>query len=193
MLISLGYNIIEAVIGVAAGVLAGSVALIGFGVDSCIEVTSAVIVAWRVRAELRGQSPEHAERTERRAARAAGGLLLLLAVYLVIDSLRRLLGFGGRAEESIPGMILTAVSLVIMPLVGRAKLAAAKALNSGALRADAYETITCAWLSLTTLAGLALNAFLGAWWADPLAALVLVPLIAREGLEAWRGECCCEG
>ena len=120
----------------------------------------------------------------------AGTLLLLLAVYIVVDAGRRLLGFGAEAERSILGIALTAVSLVVMPFLGWAKLRTARRLGSGALRADAYETIACAWLSLTTLAGLVLNATLGWWWADPLAALCLVPLIVREGLEGWKDECC---
>jgi divalent metal cation (Fe/Co/Zn/Cd) transporter len=92
-------------------------------------------------------------------------------------------------QESRVGVVLTAISAVVMPAVGRAKLGTAKALRSGALRADAYETITCSWLSVTTLAGLILNAALGWWWADPLAALAIIPLAVREGLEGWRGEC----
>lgn len=191
-LLTISYNLLEGLIGVAAGVIAGSVVLIGFGVDSFVEITSGVVVAWRLKAELRGQPAEAVERSERRAARIAGGLLLVLAGYLLIDSARRLAGFGGRAEESTVGIVLTAVSLVVMPVLGRTKLRTAVALESGALRADAYETIACAWLSLTTLAGLVLNATVGWWWADPLAAIVLVPLIVREGLEGLRGRCGCK-
>jgi divalent metal cation (Fe/Co/Zn/Cd) transporter len=124
------------------------------------------------------------------ASRAAGALLLLLAAYILIDAGRRLLGFGAEAEQSLVGIVLTAISLVVMPVLGWAKLRTARQLGSRALRADAYETIACAWLSLTTLTGLVLNAAFGWWWADPLAALVLVPLIVREGLEGWKGECC---
>jgi divalent metal cation (Fe/Co/Zn/Cd) transporter len=187
---TVAWNILEGVIGVAAGVVSGSVALIGFGIDSFIETASAFIVGWRFRDELRGRSPERIEQIERRAARLAGLLLLLLALYIAIDSTRRLIGFGRQAEESILGIVLTSISLVIMPILGTAKLRTARALNSAALRADAYETIACAWLSLTTLLGLALNALFGWWWADPLAALILVPLIVREGLEGWRAEGC---
>jgi predicted Co/Zn/Cd cation transporter (cation efflux family) len=124
-----------------------------------------------------------AEALERRTGRIAGALLLGLAVYIVVDAGRRLLGFGAEARESLLGIVLTAISAVVMPLLGWAKLRTAAALRSGALRADAYETIACSWLSLTTLAGLILNASLGWWWADPLAALVVVPLVVREGLE----------
>jgi divalent metal cation (Fe/Co/Zn/Cd) transporter len=106
----------------------------------------------------------------------------------VIDAGRRLAGFGAQAHESLVGIVLTAASSVVMPLLGMAKLRVARQLASGAVRADAYETIACSWLSLTTLAGLLLNAALGWWWADPLAALAIVPLVVREGLEGWRGE-----
>lgn len=186
---TVAWNVIEGVIAVAAGVLASSVALIGFGVDSFVETTSAAVVGWRLRAELTGNADdERAEILERRAGRIAGGLLLGLAVYIVIDAGRRLLGFGGEARESIVGIVLTAISVVVMPALGWVKLRTATAIGSGALRADAYETIACAWLSLATLIGLMLNATLGWWWADPLAALVIVPLVVREGLEGWRGE-----
>ncbi len=182
------WNVVEGVVAVSAGALSGSVALVGFGVDSFIETSSGAVVVWRFARELRGMPPAGVEHVERRASRLAGTLLLALAAYLVVDGGRRLLGFGGRAEETLVGIVLTAVSLAVMPLLGWAKLRTARALDSRALRADAWETITCAWLSLTTLAGLLLNALFGWDWADPLAALVLVPLIAREGVEACRGE-----
>ena len=184
------WNIAEGIIAVAAGLVASSVALIAFGVDSFIEVTSAAVVLWRLRAELRGHRPERAEQRERTAARIAGGLLFVLAGYIVVDAGRRLLGFGEAAGESLPGIALTAASLVAMPLFGWAKLRTARQLNSGALRADAYETIACAWLSAATLLGLALNATLGWAWADPAAALLIVPLVVREGWEGWRGHGC---
>jgi cation diffusion facilitator family transporter len=188
--VSLGWNVLEGAIAVGAGAVSASVALIGFGVDSFVETTSAAVVGWRLWAELRGRSPGSTEQIERTASRIAGALLLILAAYIVVDAGRRLLGFGREAEESLVGIALTSASLVVMPFLGWAKLRTAKALGSGALRADAYETIACAWLSLTTLAGLVLNAWRGWWWADPVAALVLVPLIAREGIEGWKGECC---
>ena len=182
------WNVVEGVIAVGAGAVSGSVALIGFGIDSFIEPTSAVVVGRRFLNELRGKGRPG---DESRATRVAGYLLLALALYITVDAGRRLFGFGAPAEESGVGLVLTAVSLAVMPILGRAKLKTASALNSPALRADAFETIACAWLSLTTLAGLLLNALLGWWWADPLAALVLVPLIVREGLEARRGGCDC--
>jgi divalent metal cation (Fe/Co/Zn/Cd) transporter len=174
---------------VSAGLVASSVVLIGFGIDSFVETASAAVVGWRLRAERLGHADEErAEALEHRAGRIAGGLLLALAVYLVIDAGRRLLGFGAEAEGSALGVGLTAISAVVMPVLGRTKLRTATALQSGALRADAYETIACAWLSVTTLAGLLTNAVFGWWWADPVAALAIVPLIVREGVEGWRGE-----
>lgn len=186
--ITIGWNVIEGAIAITAGVMALSVALIGFGIDSVIETTSGLVVGWRLWYEIRGQSPEKIEKVERWASKAAGSLLLILATYILIDAGRRLLGYGAHAEASPIGIILTAVSLVVMPILGWAKLKTAKALGSGALRADAFETITCAWLSLTTLVGLSLNAAFAWWWADPLAALLLVPLVVREGIEGLRGE-----
>ena len=187
---TVGWNIVEGVIAISAGTLASSVALIGFGIDSFAETLSGAVVGWRLRAELKGQADhERAEILERRAGRIAGALLLALSAYILIDAGRRLLGYGAEAHESRVGIALTAISLVIMPFLGWAKLRAAAALRSGALRADAYETITCSWLSLTTLLGLIVNAAFGWWWADPLAALAIVPLAVREGVESWRGEC----
>jgi divalent metal cation (Fe/Co/Zn/Cd) transporter len=181
---TVGWNVLEGVIALAAGLAASSVALVGFGVDSFIETASGLVVGWRLREEMRGGSEARGEELERRASRVAGILLMMLAVYLLVDSGRRLLGFGGEARESVLGVALTAISLVLMPALGWAKLKTADALASGALRADAYETIACAFLSLTTLIGLGLNAGFGWWWADPAAALLLVPLIGREAWEA---------
>jgi len=183
--VTVGYNALEGLVAIAAGVAAGSVALTGFGVDSVIEVTSGALLWWRLRAEL-GSSPL-GPTVERRASRGAGFLLLALGVYIVTDSARLLLT-GTRPESSLVGVLLTALSLIVMPLLARAKLGVASSLGSRALRADAHETIVCAWLSATTLLGLGLNAVLGWWWADPVAALAMVPLITREGLEAWQAE-----
>jgi len=183
------WNAIEAILAVTAGVLASSVALIGFGVDSFVETASGAVVGWRLRSELRSHADEaSAEALERRAGRIAGVLLLGLALYIIVDAGRRLLGFGAEARESWLGIAVTGIAAVVMPILGWAKLRTAAALHSGALRADAYETIACSWLSLTTLAGLILNAALGWRWADPLAALAIVPLLVREGLEGWRGD-----
>jgi len=183
--VTIGYNTLEGIVAIAAGVAAGSVALTGFGIDSVIEVTSGALLWWRLRAEL-GSAPL-GPTVERRAARGAGFLLLALGLYIVTDSVRVLVT-GSGPESSLLGIVLTAISLLVMPLLARAKLGVAATLGSRALRADAHETIVCAWLSATTLLGLGLNAVLGWWWADPVAALAMLPLIVREGLEAWRGE-----
>ncbi len=186
---TVAWNIVEGVIAVAAGVAADSIALFGFGIDSFIETASAAVVGWRLSSELKGAPPAAAEKAEDRAARIAGALLLLLAAYILFDAARLLLGYGAEPAASLVGIVLTSVSLALMPLLGRAKLKLARELASGALRADGYESISCAWLSLAVLLGLALNAAAGWWWADPLAALALVPLIVREGLEGLRGGC----
>lgn len=185
---SIIWNVLEGVVALASGIVAGSVALVGFGVDSFAETASAVVVGWRFFYEMRGRPQDRAEKAEFWAARIAGALLLALAVYIVLDSGRRLLGLGREPDASLVGIALTVVALVVMPLLARAKLRTAESLGSRALRADSYETITCAWLSATTLGGLILNAALGWWWADPLAALGLVPLIVREGMEGVRSE-----
>src|SRR5438309_2581337 len=183
--VTVGYNALEGMVAIAAGLAAGSVALTGFGIDSVIEVTSGALLWWRLRAEL-GSAPL-GPTVERRAARGAGVLLLALAAYIVAESGRRLLT-GDRPGESVVGIVLMVLSLIVMPLLARAKLRLAAGLGSRALRADAHETIVCAWLSATTLIGLGLNAMLGWWWADPIAALAMLPLIVREGIEAWRSE-----
>lgn len=184
------WNVIEGLVAVGFGIVAGSVALITFGIDSFIEVMSAAVVTWRLWREIQGASGERTERLERNAARIAGSLLLFLAVYVVIDAGRRLLGYGEEAGESIPGIVLTAVSGLVMPLLGWAKLRVAGGLGSRALRADAVETLASAWLSGATLIGLSLNAAFGWAWADPVAALAILPLLIRDGLEGLRGESC---
>ena len=183
--VTVGYNALEGMVAIAAGLAAGSVALTGFGIDSVIEVTSGALLWWRLRAEL-GSAPL-GPTVERRASRGAGFLLLALGVYIATDSARLLLT-GSHPDSSRVGIALMVASLIVMPLLARAKLRLAASLGSRALRADAHETIVCAWLSATTLLGLGLNAVLGWWWADPVAALAMLPLIVREGVEAWRGE-----
>jgi cation diffusion facilitator family transporter len=182
------WNVIEGIIAVGSGIVANSVALISFGIDSFIEVASAVVVWVRLQREITQNSTDAIEETERRTARITGTLLLFLACYIVIDAVRRLLGLGPEAAPSTVGMMLTCASLVAMPLLGWAKLKTAGELESRAMRADAFETIACAWLSLATLGGLSLNAAFGWSWADPLAALAIVPLVVREGIEGLKQE-----
>jgi divalent metal cation (Fe/Co/Zn/Cd) transporter len=189
---TVAWNLVEGLVAIMAGAVASSVALVGFGVDSFIETASGVVVGWRFHREIHTKSDEPVEALEQRASKIAGALLLGLAVYIVVDAGRRLLGFGPEAEESPVGIVLTVLSLIIMPLLAWGKLRTAAALGSKALRADAYETVACSWLSLTTLIGLVLNAAFGWSWADPVAACVLVPLIVKEGLEGLRGDTCCD-
>ena len=183
---TVAWNVVEAVVAIAAGAIASSVALISFGIDSSVEIISAVVVSWRLWREYRGRAAQNTDLLERRAARITGGLLLLLAVYIVVDAGRRLIGFGEEADASLAGIALTGLSLLVMPLLGWAKLRTAHALQSAAMRADAFETIACAWLSLTTLLGLALNAAFGWSWADPLAAMLITPMIVHEGIAGWQ-------
>lgn len=190
--LTVSYNLAEGFLAITAGLLAGSAALSGFGFDSVIEVTSAALLWWRLRAERRQRAREGAEKLERTASRIAGALLLLLSVVIGVEAVRQFWA-GKMPSTSGLGIALTTLSLVVMPILARAKLRTAEKLGSRALRADAHETIACAWLSGTTLAGLVLNAAFDWWWADPAAALLLVPLIAREGWEAWQGEDECGG
>ena len=191
MAASLAWMAVEAGVSLFAARDTESVALFGFGMDSLIEIASAAVIAWRLLAEERGARAGRMQRIERAASRIAGGLLLVLAAYLLCRAGLGLSGHGEHSGASPAGVAVTALALVVMPLLARAKLNVAAALESRALRADAMEAACCAWLAAATLAGLALNAALGWWWADSLAALILVPLLWREGMEAWRGECGC--
>ncbi len=185
--LTITWNIVEAVVAIAAGLAAGSIALVGFGFDSMIEVLSAWVVVWQFRAELRGG---YDEERERRALRLIACTFFVLAGYVIVESVRDLLVTGRAADESPVGIGLAALSLVVMPTLAWAKRRTAAELASPTLRADAAETLLCSWLSATLLAGLVVNATLGWWWADPAAAVVIAWLAAREGLEAWRGESC---
>jgi divalent metal cation (Fe/Co/Zn/Cd) transporter len=185
--LGIGYNVLEAVVAVAAGLVAGSVALVGFGFDSVIEVTASAAAQWRLRSDV---DPHRRERVERRTARIIGWSFLALAVYVALDSTAAL-AHRDAPERSVPGLVLLALSAIVMPWLARAKRRVARALVSGALEADAMQTSLCAYLSIIALAGVALNAFVGWWWADPVAALAMVPIIAREGVEGVRREVLC--
>lgn len=150
-LFTVAWNVIEGLVAISAGILANSVALISFGVDSFVETTSAVAVSWRLADEIKHQSVERAEAVEKIAVRITGVILLLLAIYIIFDAGRRLLGFGEDADRSFVGMALTGLSVIVMPIVARAKLKVANSINSGSLRADAIETIACTWLSAQIL------------------------------------------
>ncbi len=187
--LTIGWNIVEGVVAIAAAVLAGSVALLGFGIDSFVESASGGVLVWRLLAERRGMDPEAVERLDARAHKLVGASLFLLAAYVDFDAA---LALWNRDEPrpSALGVILTLVSIVTMQWLARAKRRAARRLGSRALEADAFQTTACFWLSVITLAGLGLNAAFGWWWADPMAALAMTWFIAREGSEAWRGEDC---
>ena len=181
--LTLGYNSLEGVIALASGLLAGSVALVGFGVDSFIELGAGTAALWRLGMD---EDPARREHAERITLRIVGVLFLALAAYVAIDAALAL--YAREApDESRVGIVLAAASLVVMPLLARGKRRVATALGSRALRSEAQQTQLCTYLSAILLAGLALNATLGWWWADPLAALVMVPIIAREGVEGLRG------
>lgn len=185
---TIGYNSLEGLIAVAAGLIAGSIALVGFGFDSLIEVTSGAVLLWRLHADF---DEGRRERVEAISLRVVGVCFVVLAVYVSYDSIKSLIGREA-PEESVVGIVLAAVSLIIMPILVRAKRKVARGINSGALMADSKQTELCTYLSAILLVGLVLNALLGWWWADPVAALVMVPIIAREGVEALRGETCCD-
>lgn len=191
--LTVGWNVVEGLVAITAAVAAGSVALFGFGVDSFVECASGLVLLWRLSAERRGLDGEAIERLDQRAHRLVGATLFLLAAYVAIDA-GRTLWKHEHPSPSIVGIALTSVSIVAMYWLARAKRRAAAALTSKALEADAFQTTACFWLSIITLSGIGLNAVLGWWWADPAAALGMTWFIAKEGLEAWRGEECeCAG
>jgi divalent metal cation (Fe/Co/Zn/Cd) transporter len=186
--LTIAYNSVEALVALGAGIGAGSIALIGFGLDSVVEVSSGVAAQWRLRLDI---DVHRRARVELVTHRAVGWSLLLLAAYVAADSARAL--WTREAPERSPlGVAVLLLSVVVMPLLARAKRRVAVGLGSSALRADAMQTSLCAYLSVIALIGVTLNAMCGWWWADPVAALVLVPLIAKEGLDGVRGRACAD-
>lgn len=184
---TIAWNILEGLVAVIAGSFAGSISLLGFGIDSFIEVTSGAALLWRMSVD---SDEAQRKRHEKRALRIVGLCFIALSIYIACEAVADLAA--RRApEHSIPGIILAAVSLVIMPLLSRAKQRVGAALNSTAMRADAKQTDFCAYLSGILLIGLVLNATAGLWWADPIAAILMVPLILREGIEGLRAKPCC--
>lgn len=183
---TIAWNLLEGLVAVVAGVITGSISLVGFGIDSFVEVASGSILLWRMSVDTDVQLRE---RNERRALRLVGLCFVLLAIYIVYESVADLRS--QRApEHSLTGIVLACASLVVMPLLSKAKRRVGRALGSAAMDADAKQSEFCAYLSAILLAGLAMNAFLGLWWADPVAALIMVPIIAKEGFEALRGKPC---
>ena len=175
---------VEAVVSLGAAWMARSPALLGFGGDSAVELLSAAVVLWRF------NSPSRGDHAERRAARIAGGLLFVLAAFVALTSVLTLLGHV-EARSSPIGIVLLILAAVVMPWLAKQKRQLSAATASAALRADAAESAVCGYLALIALAGLAVNAIWGVRWADPVAALVLLPLILREGWEAMKGKPCC--
>jgi divalent metal cation (Fe/Co/Zn/Cd) transporter len=180
---SVAYNVVEAVIAVAAGLVAGSVALVGFGLDSVVEVSSGLIILWQFRHTM-------PETRERRALRLMALAFFALAAYVIVESVRGLF-FGGEPESSPVGIGLAIASLIVMPLLSWAQRRTGRALASTTVVADSTQTLLCTYLSAVLLVGLVLNATLGWGWADPIAGLVIAAVALREGTGAWKGEGCC--
>jgi len=186
--LTVGWNLAEAAVAVTAGWLAGSIALVGFGLDSLIESSSGAVLLWRLRADA---ARERRELLEARALKLVGASFFLLAAYVAFDAVKSLMQREA-PEQSYIGIALAIVSLIVMPLLARAKRRVAAQIESRAMHADSRQTDICAYLSAILLGGLVLNVWLGWWWADPFAALVMAPVILKEGWEALHGETCSE-
>src|ERR1017187_6671900 len=186
---TIAYNSAEGLVSIVAGILAGSVSLVGFGLDSAIEVASGAALLWRLHHDLDHSRREQVERT---TLRIVGGCFVALALYILYESVSTLIGHDA-SKRSIPGIIVAAVSVVVMPLLARAKRRVAAGIRSEAMQADSRQTDFCTYLSAILLGGLVLNAVVGWWWADPVAGLVMVPIIAKEGVDGLRGKACCDG
>jgi divalent metal cation (Fe/Co/Zn/Cd) transporter len=184
--ITISYNVVEAVVGITAGTIASSAALVGFGLDSVVEVASAAAVAWQFSA--REQAVREAR--EHTALRIIALSFFALAIYVTVDAVRALAAIGA-AERSIPGIVLAALSLAVMPLLSAAQRRAGRELGSASAVADSKQTLLCTYLSAVLLVGLILNATLGWSWADPIAALVIAGVAIKEGRDAWQGKGCC--
>jgi cation transport ATPase len=187
---TIAWNLIEAVVAIGSGLVAGSIALVGFGLDSLVEVSSALVTAWRLSSHSTDR--EANERNERLAVRLIAGTFFLIAAYVAYDSISKLLGIGDEPEHSTIGLALTALSVVVMPTLAWAKRKVATALGSVALKADAAETQLCVYLSIVVFLGLGANSLFGWWWMDPVAGLFVAGLAVKEGWEAWRGGELCE-
>ncbi len=187
--LTLGWNSLEALIAIFAGLVAGSIALVSFGFDSIIECLSGGVLVWRLRSDA---EVHRRERIEQIAVRLVGISFLLLAIYVAWEAAETLLKREA-PKHSVPGILLAMASLIVMPLISRAKRRVAQGLDSGAMHAESRQTDICAYLSAILLGGLVLNALAGWWWADPVAALIMVPIIAKEGIDGIRGKSCgCE-
>jgi divalent metal cation (Fe/Co/Zn/Cd) transporter len=183
---TIAWNSLEGLLAVAAGAVAGSISLVGFGIDSFIEVTSGAVLLWRMSVD---EDVHRRERNEKRALRIVGVCFLGLAAYIACESARDLLA-KRPPEPSVPGIVLACASLIVMPLLSKAKRKVGYELGSAAMHADAKQTEFCTYLSAVLLLGLLLNRFFGWWWADPVAALIMVPVIAKEGIDGLSGKSC---
>lgn len=189
--LTVGWNVIEGVVAIAAALAAGSVALLAFGIDSFVECTSGAILIWRLRAERSAKDAAAIKRLDRRAHQLVGWSLFALAAWVVFDATTALYT-QEHPEPSTVGLVLLVLSIAAMYWLAKAKRRAAAALGSRALEADSFQTSACFWLSVVGLAGIGLNAALGWWWADPVAALGIAALLIKEGREGLRGESCCD-
>jgi divalent metal cation (Fe/Co/Zn/Cd) transporter len=186
--LTIGYNVVEAVVSLAAGLVSGSVALVGFGVDSAIEVTASAAAQWRLRVE---HHEGRRAQVEGRTRQIISGCFLVLAVYVGADAASALWN-RETPDRSFAGLGILTLSLIVMPWLARLKRVVARALSSRALQADATQTSLCAYLSAIALVGVGLNALLDWWWADPVAALAMTPIILREGITGLRGQKECD-
>jgi len=180
------WNTIEGLVAVATGLIAGSISLVGFGIDSFVEVTSGSVLLWRMSVDA---EESDREQNEKRALKVVGACFLILSGYIAYEAITDL-WLQRAPEHSIPGILLACVSLVVMPLLSRAKRRVGQALGSAAMHADAKQTEFCTYLSAILLAGLLLNAIFGLWWADPVAGLIMLPVITKEGIEGLQGNGC---
>jgi divalent metal cation (Fe/Co/Zn/Cd) transporter len=182
---SLGYMTLEGLVAVLAGIAAGSIALIGFGIDSAIEGFASVVIVWRFTG-----SRTLSHRAEERAQKLVAIQFFILAPYVGVEAIRSLIN-ADRPDESIVGIALAASSLVVMPLLGRAKQRIGRRIDSSATASEGKQNLLCAYLAAALLVGLLGNALFGAWWLDPAVALLIAYIAVREGREAWRGDACC--
>jgi divalent metal cation (Fe/Co/Zn/Cd) transporter len=183
---TIAWNTLEAAVALVAGAIAGSISLIGFGIDSFIEVTSGATLLWRLSVDANN---EERERNERTSLRIVGACFVALSGYIAYEAIADLSAHRS-PEHSIAGIVLAIASLIVMPLLSRAKRRIGKSLNSAAMQADAKQTEFCSYLSAILLTGLLLNAVFGLWWTDPIAALLMVPIILQEGIKGFRAETC---
>ena len=185
---TVAWNSLEASVSIVAGLIAGSVSLVGFGLDSVIEVASGAALLLRLHLDANASRREH---MERRTLKIVGCCFIALALYIVYESGSTLIRHEA-PEKSIPGILIAAAAVVVMPILAKAKRRVANGIGSGAMHADSRQTDFCMYLSAILLGGLLLNAVAGWWWADPVAGLVMVPIITKEGVDGLRGKACCD-